>query len=72
VENDEEGLMIVCIFKEQAELLLDLDFFEIDMSYKRIGKAGLNEVVFAALIPRHGKSMYMWKLPRPNANLFLP
>ena len=41
----------MCIFKEQAELLLDLDFFEIDMSYKRIGKAGLNEVVSAALSP---------------------
>ena len=61
--------MIVCVLKEQAKLLVDLDFFEIDMSYKRIGKADLNEVVFAAFVPRHGKSMYIRKLPRLNANL---
>jgi hypothetical protein len=49
--------MIVCILKEQAELLLDMDFLEVDMSYKRIGKSDLNEVVFATFLHGHGKSM---------------
>jgi hypothetical protein len=38
--------MIVCMFKEQAELLLTLSSFEIDMSYKRIKSSKMNEVVF--------------------------
>jgi hypothetical protein len=63
--------MIVCILKEQAELLIDMDFFEVDMSYKRIGKDDLNEVVFAIFLPNHGKSMYPGKFLRPSANLFL-
>jgi hypothetical protein len=63
--------MIVCILKEQAELLLDMDFFEVDMSYKRIGKSDLNEVVFATFLHGHGKSMYIWKLLRPNSNIIL-
>jgi hypothetical protein len=48
--------MVVCILKEQAELLLDMDFFEVDMSYKRIGKSDLNEVVFATFLHGRGKS----------------
>jgi hypothetical protein len=27
-------------------------------------------LVLAAFVPRHGKSMYTWKFPRPNANIF--
>jgi hypothetical protein len=65
--------MIVCILKEQAELLLDMDFFEVDMSYKRIGKSDLNDVVFATFLHNHGKSMYIWKFLRPNASgIMLP
>ena len=63
--------MIVCVLKEQAKLLVDLDFFEIDMSYKRIGKADLNEVVFTAFVPRHGKSMYITASLRGHLKPFL-
>ncbi|KAN0067108.1 hypothetical protein V8E54_014755 [Elaphomyces granulatus] len=55
IHQDAEDLMIVCILKEQAELLLDMDFLEVDMSYKRIGKSDLNEVVFATFLHGHGK-----------------
>ncbi|PGG96334.1 hypothetical protein AJ80_09842 [Polytolypa hystricis UAMH7299] len=53
--HDEEGLMLVCMYKEQAELLLTLSSVEIDMSYKRLKSSQMNEVVFATCLPLHGK-----------------
>jgi len=48
--------MIICVFKEQARLLLTLASFEVGMSYKRIKSSKMNEVVFATYLPEHGKS----------------
>ncbi|EEH41177.2 hypothetical protein PAAG_03463 [Paracoccidioides lutzii Pb01] len=53
--HDEEGLMIVCMYKEQAELLLTLSSVEIDMSYKHLKFSQMNEVVFATYLPLHEK-----------------
>jgi hypothetical protein len=50
--------MIICLLREQAELLLTLSSFEIDMSYKRIKSKKMNEVVFATYLSQHGKSKH--------------
>jgi len=49
--------MIICFQKGQAEILLMLKTFEIDMSFKRVGTAGLDKVVIAANIPRINKGI---------------
>jgi len=49
--------MITCFQKGQAEILLTLKTFKIDMSFKQVGTAGLNEVVIAANIPRINKGI---------------
>ena len=49
--------MIVCILKSRQNSCLIWTFFEVDMSYKRIGKSDLNEVVFATFLRSHGKSI---------------
>jgi hypothetical protein len=48
--------MIICAIKAQLELLHSLPSFEVDMSYKRLKKGGLNEVLFAAWLPHQRKS----------------
>ncbi|KMP09240.1 hypothetical protein CISG_04911 [Coccidioides immitis RMSCC 3703] len=53
--QDPEGLMIICILKDQARLLSELNFFEVDMSYKRLKGSNLNEVVFATFLAQHAK-----------------
>ena len=54
--DDDDGPMIVCFYKQQAEIFSRLSTFEVDMSFKRIRQKDLNEVIFAALIPSQGKS----------------
>ena len=49
--------MIICLFKEQAELLRSLTSFEVDMAYKRLKSKKFNEVVFAYYNRQHGKSI---------------
>lgn len=56
---DEEGVMIICFLRDQAELLLSLSSFEIDMSYKRIKFNKMNEVVFATYMTQHGKGKHI-------------
>lgn len=51
--------MLICALKEQLELLITLKSFEVDMSYKRLKAAKLNEVVFTTYLPNHGKSKYL-------------
>jgi hypothetical protein len=48
--------MVICGLKEQFELFQSLKSFEVDMSYKRLKKVGLNEVLFAAHLQPEGKS----------------
>ena len=55
IYQEQQQIMIVCFFKQQAEILLDLNSFEVDMSFKRIKMKGLNEVVLAAYLVEHGK-----------------
>ncbi|EQL29657.1 hypothetical protein BDFG_07783, partial [Blastomyces dermatitidis ATCC 26199] len=55
IHQNEEGLMIICMLKEQAALLLSLSSFEVDMSYKHIKSSKMNEVIFATYLPQHGK-----------------
>lgn len=47
VYHDEDKIMIICFFNQQAHMLLSLKIFEIDMSFKRIAIKNLNEIVFA-------------------------
>jgi hypothetical protein len=48
--------MIVCALKDQLELFISLPTFGVDISYKRLKKGGLNEVLFTAWLPQQGKS----------------
>ena len=47
--------MIICGLKKQFELLQTLSSFEVDMSFKRLKKVGLNEVLFAVYLQPEGK-----------------
>ena len=48
--------MVICFYKQQAEILFNQTTFEIDMSYKRIRQKDMNEIVLAKWLPQHGKS----------------
>lgn len=54
--NDTNGVMIICFYKKAAEILLQQQDFEIDMSYKRIRQANMNEILFARFLEAHNKS----------------
>ncbi|KAG2000771.1 hypothetical protein GB937_010853, partial [Aspergillus fischeri] len=56
--HDPHGIMILCAFKEQIQVLRKLTSFEVDMSYKRIREKGMNEVVFVTYLYSHGKKGY--------------
>jgi hypothetical protein len=58
IYQDGEHVMIICFFRQQAEILLNLSSFEVDMSFKRIRTNGLNEVAFASYIVEHGKGRH--------------
>ncbi len=47
--------MAVCFYLEAAKVLLKQNTFEVDMTFKRIKAADINEVVFAAFLPELGK-----------------
>lgn len=47
--------MIICAFKKQMKHLLDLSYFEIDMSYKRV-KDNINEIIFVNFVLKDNKS----------------
>ena len=47
--------MAVCFYTEAAKVLLKLDSFEIDMTFKRVKASEINEVVFAAFLPELNK-----------------
>ncbi|BCR90626.1 uncharacterized protein ACHE_60512A [Aspergillus chevalieri] len=49
--HDPQGIMVLCAFREQIQLLSRLSSFEIDMSYKRIRSKDINEVLFATFLP---------------------
>ena len=55
IYQDQNDIMIVCFYKQQAKILMELPSFEVDMSFKRMKTKGLNEVALAAYIPEHGK-----------------
>jgi hypothetical protein len=52
---DADGLMIICMFNGQANLLAEASSYEVDMSYKRVKDKDIKEVVFAAFFPRIGR-----------------
>ena len=55
--------MAVCFYTEAAKVLLKQESFEIDMTFKRIKSADINEVVFAAFLPEinKGKRLIYYK-----------
>lgn len=57
--QDNENTLIILAHKEQFEIWQTLRQFEIDMNYKRLEQQNLNEVVFAAFLPMHGKGQYI-------------
>ncbi|EGE86700.2 hypothetical protein BDDG_09650, partial [Blastomyces dermatitidis ATCC 18188] len=62
IHQNEEDLMIICMLKEQAALLLSLSSFEVDMSYKHIKSSKMNEVIFATYLPQHGKIITLCRI----------
>ena len=57
--SEQEEIMVVCVLDTQIGILLSLDSFEVDISYKRLQGRKLNEVVFSTFLPEHGKSKYL-------------
>lgn len=58
VTTPEAGTTIICIYKQQAEIFLDYQDFEVDMSFKRVLDAGaFKEIIFARHITAQGKSI---------------
>ena len=55
-DEDNDHFMIICCYDSQLEFLMSLKSFEVDMSYKCVGDKTITEIVFATLIPKHGKS----------------
>ena len=49
--------MITCFHEGQAKILSTLKTFEVDMSFKRVGTVGLDEVVIAANVPGINKGI---------------
>jgi hypothetical protein len=47
---------VACFFKQQAELLLNRESFEIDMGFKRVLQRNINEIVLAGFVPAINKS----------------
>lgn len=48
--------MVICFLKEQANLFVQQESFQVDMSFKRIQQRDLNEVIFAGLLRESGTS----------------
>ncbi|KAK2793175.1 hypothetical protein FQN52_001823 [Onygenales sp. PD_12] len=73
IYQDPDGLMIICMLKEQASLLLSLSSFEVDMSYKRLKSSKMNEVVFATYLPQFGKIITLCRIfteqENPNGDM---
>ncbi|BCR83612.1 uncharacterized protein ACHE_60818S [Aspergillus chevalieri] len=59
-QNDQ--IMIICILKEQAELLHTLSSIEIDMSFKRVQSKEMKEVVFATYLADQKKIMTLCRV----------
>ncbi|OJJ78431.1 uncharacterized protein ASPGLDRAFT_182657 [Aspergillus glaucus CBS 516.65] len=53
--QDNENTLIILAHQAQFKLLQSLKMFEVDMNYKRLRRKDLNEIVFAAFLPLHGK-----------------
>jgi hypothetical protein len=53
--QENENTLIILAHKKQFEIWQTLKQFEIDMNYKWLGQQKLNEIVFAAFYPTHGK-----------------
>jgi hypothetical protein len=47
--------MVICCFQEAAKVLMTLEAFEVDMTFKRVKDSKINEVVFAGFIPIQNK-----------------
>lgn len=62
IDDEEVGLMIVCLFREQAELLVQATVLEIDMSFKRVVTSGLNEIIVAYKHTKAGRSQFKQRL----------
>ena len=64
--------MIICLFKAQAEIFLQQESFEVDMSFKRVRGRVYNEVIFAVYLEKHSKSKNpLLNLQKLNINLLL-
>jgi hypothetical protein len=52
------NILVVCLFKRQAQILFELTSFEVDMAFKRVRDGDINEIVFASFLPELNKSKY--------------
>ncbi|EMF07883.1 uncharacterized protein SEPMUDRAFT_121771 [Sphaerulina musiva SO2202] len=41
-----DSIMVICFFKKQGALFHEINYFEVDMSFKRIYQKDLNEILF--------------------------
>lgn len=58
IRNDANGAMIICFYRQAVSILIEQSDLEIDMSYKRIRQANMNEILFTRFLKAHNKSMY--------------
>ncbi|RDW94632.1 hypothetical protein BP5796_00395 [Coleophoma crateriformis] len=57
IYSDSNNFMAICCLKEAIKVLVQLESFEVDMSFKRVQDSEINEVVFAANLPQLNKVM---------------
>jgi hypothetical protein len=57
IYQNNNQIFIICVLKDQAELLYTLPLVKIDMLYKRVQSKDLLELVFAAYLHNQKKSM---------------
>ncbi|KFX86620.1 hypothetical protein V490_09003 [Pseudogymnoascus sp. VKM F-3557] len=59
--SDAANLMVICCFREAAKVLISLEAFEVDMTFKRVKDSKINEVVFAGFVPIQNKEQLTQK-----------
>lgn len=50
--------MVICLVNTQAEFLVETDYLEVDMAYKRVRGGQFREVVFAQHLQDESKRTY--------------
>jgi hypothetical protein len=56
VYNDGKNIMIICFYRRQIEVLMEQNWFQCDMAFKRLKDQRQKEIVFAMMNKQNNKS----------------